>query len=1536
QVNFSPGPPLKIELIKADPSPILANEYDSSLIRVYVTDAAVDGEPVLDGVWVTFDVNTSVLFANGTKTSDAIQTVGGYAEVQVIGYDPGIPDIKVTAGDNASTIFKALEVITDDINPTITETIPANNSLDVAANSTIQVRFSEYMNQGSVENIAFWNVSGSISGNIAGTVGYTVDDVSTPVIIEAVFTPENNLATKEVVTVNLDASNITDLSSLPLFSSNTTFTFTTIDTGFDVGSITLTVDAPRVFSNGTSFTTLRANVLKSDGTPVADATTIDFTAAGVATIDNVTTTTGGVATAQVKSQTVNLVSFTASVDTGAEIIIDPAPADPPVTVLFYQEPVQLSLSTNKRNIIGDGLDSAQLTAGMIDQYSNDVADGLLINYSTSAGVLEFNQVETINGEAEVLLTSIPKFVPSVTVTAWYDDVSAIRSEVQLAFNPGPPDSLFMNISALPSAIPADGTSTSLIKAFIRDVGGNSAKDGLPVTFSINSSIYGEFPGGSRISAPVSTSGGVASVIFTSLTTAGSPPFTATVGSATKIDNPLIITAIPYFINISSSPSTIPANGIARSIITASVFDNTSTPIPAGIVIDFSTNKGTLSATFATITGLNGNAVVEVIAPFTNSTGIVTASWTDTSKDPFDVISSSTLVNFQNERPIGFETWWDKEVAAADGIETIRIEARVRDAYGNTVTYNDYPFDFSIVSGSALFANNLPFQTVTTVSGIATAFVNSTTLTTADVYAESYLNPDLPEAPVSSVTLFGLDFVEPPKQINVITGASVINGDGVSVTTVTAYLQDKNAAPVINGIFVNFSTRHGTFVSTGSRKASYTTLAGAATVELKSETKRIDSVTITAKTEAIATPATTTMAFKPGPPSFVNMSSSPQSIPADGSTETLIKAYIYDDGDNPVKDGLLVTFLMTTLDATFPNGSQVSAPVMTTDGVATITVKAGAATGQPDITAIVGGTPTLENPLDITLVPDEITLVPASANIQGDGISATTLTATLKNAGGIIADANGFVIDFTSDDGSLDVASAETVAGVATATLTSAAARIIHASPNIHASWTNGTTTFTAHTTVDYSPGPSSVVNVTAPVTVLQTGGASTKITATVLDSVFDPISGVAVNFNSYLPTSPTTGVTNAFGIVTTTYTTGFVEMPEDIIATTSDAGGASGSYTLHVIDADHYPAVITVSASPNSVNADDSASYTALTAQVLDAYGNPVYDQFPVTFTAAKGSLFDAVKSPIPSTVNSSLTVYPTAGQVTVYLYSHNVTKRDSTVITAQSLGSVTGETTVFFRPGPAENISFRAQPPVIAADGLSTSDITIYVRDAIVGGTSTSLSATVLTDIKRDWPPNQLVGMYLNPDSTQGTTYKITSNTATTITTAGDMTSVATSGDSYTVSSTGESTGLSGIVLSDTSPASWTTGALIGLNLNPNTSQDTVFRIVDNTATTITVANYGMETVAAIGDSYEIVGDLIKDGLSATFTTVSSVFLNDTQTSEAIAIIGGTAVVTLKSGTAPANPLISAQIGQLVQYARPVIFSAIPDLISVSATPAI
>lgn len=77
---------------------------------------------------------------------------------------------------------------------------------------------------------------------------------------------------------------------------------------------------------------------------------------------------------------------------------------------------------------------------------------------------------------------------------------------------------------------------------------------------------------------------------------------------------------------------------------------------------------------------------------------------------------------------------------------------------------------------------------------------------------------------------------------------------------------------------------------------------------------------------------------------------------------------------------------------------------------------------------------------------------------------------------------------------------------------------------------------------------------------------------------------------------------------------------------------------------------------------------------------------------------------------------------------------------------------------------------------------------DDLAAGRSTALTATTLTDASASFTPGALVGAILNPNTDQpmvteaNVTFVVTTNTATTITTAGDLTAVAQVGDNYSV----------------------------------------------------------------------------------------------------------------------------------------------------------
>ncbi len=139
-------------------------------------------------------------------------------------------------------------------------------------------------------------------------------------------------------------------------------------------------------------------------------------------------------------------------------------------------------------------------------------------------------------------------------------------------------------------------------------------------------------------------------------------------------------------------------------------------------------------------------------------------------------------------------------------------------------------------------------------------------------------------------------------------------------------------------------------------------------------------------------------------------------------------------------------------------------------------------------------------------------------------------------------------------------------------------------------------------------------------------------------------------------------------------------------------------------------------------------------------------------------------------------------------------------------------------------------------------------------------------------WPVSELVNLSLNPNTGQATDFTITANTANTLTIAGDMTTVAATGDPYAVYAQGTSSSLTATVLTDNS-ADWTEDILKGRDLNPNTSQEKLFTIIGNTATTITVIDNNptdMTEVATGGDIYKAIYD------SGTSTNLTATQLTD------------------------------------------------------------
>ncbi|MFQ6058458.1 MAG: Ig-like domain-containing protein, partial [Anaerolineae bacterium] len=125
------------------------------------------------------------------------------------------------------------------------------------------------------------------------------------------------------------------------------------------------------------------------------------------------------------------------------------------------------------------------------------------------------------------------------------------------------------------------------------------------------------------------------------------------------------------------------------------------------------------------------------------------------------------------------------------------------------------------------------------------------------------------------------------------------------------------------------------------------------------------------------------------------------------------------------------------------------------------------------------------------------------------------------------------------------------------------------------------------------------------------------------------------------------------------------------------------------------PFTLTVEAYPTSLPADGVSTAT-ITATVRDEWGNLVADGTSVAFTTTLGTITPALSTTSQGVATASLTAGAEVGTAEVTV----------------TVDSRTGSTTVDFIPGPPFTLTVEAYPLSIPADGVSTSTITVTVRD--------------------------------------------------------------------------------------------------------------------------------------------------------------------------------------------------------------------------------
>ena len=296
-------------------------------------------------------------------------------------------------------------------------------------------------------------------------------------------------------------------------------------------------------------------------------------------------------------------------------------------------------------------------------------------------------------------------------------------------------------------------------------------------------------------------------------------------------------------------------------------------------------------------------------------------------------------------------------------------------------------------------------------------------------------------------------------------------------------------------------------------------------------------------------------------------------------------------------------------------------------------------------------------------------------IRANGISRALITATLH---GLITP-TGYTMNFSTTLGTLSVLSGTTQPDFVTTTLTSTVSGLAHV--------TTQTGYQTVTTTVVVLPSiPTTVEVQAAPVVALP--GATSQLTVTVRDQGGDPVlNGTPVSLTTNFGNLSQSAGDTVNGVVTSSVSAPVVGLAR----VTATVGSLSGhTFVFFLIDV---PATVTLQMSPTQITAGDSSM---LTATVKNGDGDDVVDGTPVLFVVDDGRALDDRVGLTAGGV-ATATIRPTrAGVLGVAAIS----------------GEARSELPLHVAPGPVASVLVSATPSVVAANGISTSQILVTLRD--------------------------------------------------------------------------------------------------------------------------------------------------------------------------------------------------------------------------------
>jgi hypothetical protein len=934
------------------------------------------------------------------------------------------------------------------------------------------------------------------------------------------------------------------------------------------------------------------------------------------------------------------------------VLASSAGASDSATVTFNK--IQFVIEDTKPDSIVTGGASLPVSVKLINAESKQPLSGQTVEFYTTLGTIDKTSVTDTEGKASVSLKS-GNTAGTVTVlaTTLYQG-QRVSAEKKFTFINSGPDSVNLTLDA---NIVAVGGGSSRLIALVKDSNGNPVPDVL-VSFKI---LKG--PAGGEFVQPISATTGPSGIASTYLYS-GQLPSTfedvqvqAQVGSVSSNVAKLTIAGAPETIK-PSYPTVIAldkidnGNGTFTLPISASVLDINSNFVVDGTTVYFKIDppEGVVLSPAKTV---NSVAVSQITYPATSAGIAVELTASSGGKEgkiriPLPGFTVSYLSVTATPKSI-----------VADGKSTCEIRATLFD---NT--------------GSSKFVPDGTTVSFTTDGGTLSPIVS----TTKDGVAVTTLTSDKAPNFVTITAQSGTSrdvttvrFEEIVSYLTVTTTPKSIKADGVSNCDIIATLFNSIGEFVPDGTLVSFTSEGGTI---GNVVA--TTVNGVATTKLTSDTVPKD-VTVTALSGSARGTALVTfeeVIYYP------TLTASPNVIPADGKSTSLITITLRDNAGHNAPDGTLLSFNSSGLEGATINPLSVT----TKDGTATLTLTSGTTAGDLTITVQSGKSSGM-----VTVKIDEpvsyITVNVTPSIMLADGKSSAEVQAVLKDkSGNLVPD--GTLVTFSTTSGSLSTKVSTTLGGKATALLT--------------ASNTAGDVTVTAQSgqlidtaKVRFNEIVAYLTAAATPNSIVADGKSTCEIKAVVRDytGAFVP-DGTLVSFT-------TDGGTLDSEVATTTNGVGIVRLTSDKTPKEVTVNVQSGSirdvtkvtFEEAGININQVSDIV-MSATKSTIEADGITS-TTITAQLRKFNGDPIDVPTTVVFSTDFGEVSKFVQS-------------DTSGRASAQFTSGVV----GTATISATVGNIKGYINVIVVPGKPQSIQLSFTPSTVGVQKSGRNETLLIKAD--------------------------------------------------------------------------------------------------------------------------------------------------------------------------------------------------------------------------------